>query len=36
MEQPRDVLGELEGISLVDQEKFLHHNAASLNERRSS
>ena len=36
MEQPRDILGELEGISLADQEKFLHHNTVSLNERRSA
>jgi hypothetical protein len=36
MEQPRDILGELEGISLADQGKFLHHNTASLNEHRSA
>jgi hypothetical protein len=32
MEQPRDILDELEGVSLADQQKFLHGNGASLNE----
>jgi predicted TIM-barrel fold metal-dependent hydrolase len=34
MEHPRDILEELEGISLADQEKILHHNTAALSERR--
>jgi predicted TIM-barrel fold metal-dependent hydrolase len=34
MEHPRDILEELEGISLADQEKILHRNTAALNERR--
>ena len=34
MEHPRDILEELEGISLEDQVKILHRNTAALNERR--
>lgn len=34
MEHPRDILGELEGISPTDQAKILHHNTAALTERR--
>jgi hypothetical protein len=34
MEHPRDILEELEGISLEDQVKILHRNSAALNERR--
>jgi predicted TIM-barrel fold metal-dependent hydrolase len=34
MEHPRDILDELEGVSLADQAKFLHRNTAALNERR--
>ena len=36
MEHPRDILDELEGVSLADQAKFLHRNTAALNERRPS
>lgn len=36
MEQPRDILEELEGISLPDQEKFLHRNTAALSQLRSA
>jgi len=31
---PRDILTELDGISLADQQKILHDNVAALNERR--
>ena len=34
MESPRDILEELDGVSLPDQEKILHHNTAALNELR--
>jgi hypothetical protein len=34
MEHPRDILEELDGVSLADQEKILHRNTAALNERR--
>ena len=32
--QPRDVLEEVEGISVADQEKILYANVKALNERR--
>ena len=31
MEHPRDILEELDGVSLADQEKILHRNTAALN-----
>jgi predicted TIM-barrel fold metal-dependent hydrolase len=34
LEQPRDILEELDGIAAADQEKILYGNAAGLNERR--
>jgi predicted TIM-barrel fold metal-dependent hydrolase len=34
MEHPRDILEELDGVSLADQEKILYRNTAALNERR--
>jgi predicted TIM-barrel fold metal-dependent hydrolase len=34
MEHPRDILDELDGVSLVDQEKVLYRNSKQLNERR--
>ena len=34
LENPRDILKELDGISLADQEKVLYRNAVGLNERR--
>jgi predicted TIM-barrel fold metal-dependent hydrolase len=34
MEHPRDILEELEGVSLADQEKILHRNTKALTERR--
>ena len=35
MEHPRDILDELDGVSLADQEQILHGNTAALNERRA-
>jgi len=34
MEDPRDILDELDGVSPADQEKILYRNTAALNERR--
>ena len=34
LRQPRDILEELDGISVADQAKILHSNVAALNERR--
>ncbi len=34
MEHLQDILEELDGVSLADQEKILHRNTAGLNERR--
>ena len=36
MEHPRDIFEEIEGISMVDQEKILRSNTAALNKRRSA
>ena len=34
MEHPKDILDELDGVSLEDREKILYRNTAALNERR--
>jgi predicted TIM-barrel fold metal-dependent hydrolase len=34
LEQPRDILEELDGIADADQEKILYSNVTSLNQRR--
>ena len=34
LENPRDILGQLDGISDADQESILYRNAVGLNERR--
>lgn len=36
MEHPQDILAELDGVSLADQEKLLYRNTAALDERRAA